>query len=139
MTIGMIAVVLMAHFALFLGSLAFPNYTKCTPADLAACAGNEDLTLESLATEVRQERQGVTGIGFIDKAVDFVKDMWESATGVVTTLFGLFTFDYRILNEPEGSIGSGIVSLMVLAFRLALTVTQAYVIWRMTMMALGRG
>ena len=135
MTIWLLAFVLLAHFCMFLGSLAFAQDTGCTPDNLAACSGGAGINEET----VGDEESSITGIGFVDQTINFVSDMWSGASRLIGVLFGLFTFDYQIGVDPEGSVGSGPVGLLMLFFRIGMSAIQSYVMFRMTMAALGRG
>lgn len=138
MTLGLLAFVLMAHFVIFLASLAFVDYTGCTYDDLTGCSGGS-VQSDNVAQQTYDERRNITGIGFIDQTIDFASDMFGGAARLVDMVFGLFTFRYRILTPHEGVVGSSPGELLVSFFRLALTVIQAWVLYRMTMTALGRG
>ena len=139
MTIWLLAFVLMAHFGMFLGSLAFAGETGCTPDNLAACSGGAGLDEGEIRQEVGAEERGLTGIGFVDQTINFVSDMFSSAARMLGVLFQLFTFGYQIANTPEGGVGSGPVGLLMLFFRVGMSALQAYVMLRLTMAALGRG
>ena len=145
MTFGIFALVIMTHFALFLGSAAFsptlPDGAECGVAASNISCGKQfginagEMIDTSTSTAARLEKSG----NFGTQIFDFVSGVWGFVKGAISTVFGLMTFNYSILQAEEGSVGSGAVSVLVIFFRVMMSALQTYVVYKVTMTALGRG
>ena len=142
MSLAVLAFLLLTHFGLILASLAFASET-CTVDDLAACAqGGGGIDEERIEADIDREAERLTGGqggNIFTAAFDFVAGAWGIVTGLMTTLFGMFTFGYPIIERVDGEVGSGTVGLLLIFFRTGTSLLQAFVIYKVGMGALGRG